>query len=91
MDEEEVVANCTSMSETGGNKAVAALATTSNSNLANGAEMRAAAESTIESTSMTPKESAVNDGRAKAIMKNRADGDDGEEEKSKGLRRRVYK
>ena len=44
--DEEGEANLSSMSETGGNKAVAALATTSNSNLANGAEMRAAAEST---------------------------------------------
>ena len=98
--DEEVVANSSSMSETGGNKAVAALATTSNSNLANGAEMRTAAESTekatakthkstSKSTNMAPKESLLN-GQAKAKIENRADDDD-DEEKSQGLRRRVYK
>jgi hypothetical protein len=48
MDEE--AANSSSLSETGGNKAEAAPATTSNSNLANGANKQAAAESTEKAT-----------------------------------------
>ena len=97
---EEVVANLSLISETDGNNAEAITVTTSNSHLANGAEMRAAAESTekataktpkstSKSTRMTPKESPVNS-ISKAKMNNRADSVD-DEEKSQGLRRRVYK
>ncbi len=55
--DEEVVANSSSssMSETGVNKALASPATTSNSNLENGAEKRAAAESIEKATAKTPK------------------------------------
>ncbi len=49
------LANSSSMSETGVNKALASPATTSNSNLANGAQKRAAAESTEKATAKTPK------------------------------------